>query len=54
MSAAAVACVLAAGAGAQAPRLAPDFALSALNGGAEVRLSALRGTPVVLLFWASH
>lgn len=34
-------------------RPAPDFALSPVDGSAQIRLSALRGTPVVLNFWAT-
>ncbi len=33
--------------------MAPDFSLTALRGGADVELSRLRGTPVVLNFFAS-
>jgi cytochrome c biogenesis protein CcmG, thiol:disulfide interchange protein DsbE len=38
--------------GTEEGKLAPDFLLGALDGG-EVRLSALRGQPVVLNFWAT-
>jgi cytochrome c biogenesis protein CcmG/thiol:disulfide interchange protein DsbE len=34
-------------------RAAPDFRLSELQGGREIRLSAQRGHPVVINFWAS-
>jgi len=34
-------------------RAAPDFVLSSLEGGAPVALSALRGRPVVVNFWAT-
>lgn len=46
--------VLAMSAGAQAPKPAPDFDLPALGSGPNVKLSTLKGTPVVLLFWAAH
>jgi len=38
--------------GTEEGQLAPDFLLGSLDGG-EVRLSALRGQPVVLNFWAT-
>src|SRR3989442_2034543 len=38
--------------GVQEGNLAPDFLVGSLDGG-EVRLSALRGQPVVLNFWAT-
>jgi len=38
--------------GTEEGKLAPDFLLGALDG-SEVRLSALRGQPVVLNFWAT-
>lgn len=34
-------------------KAAPDFTLTPLDGGAPVSLSALRGTPVVVNFWAT-
>jgi len=34
-------------------RVAPDFALKAVNGGSVVDLAAMRGKPVVLNFWAT-
>lgn len=34
-------------------RVAPDFELTSFNGGDSVRLSELRGQPVVINFWAS-
>jgi cytochrome c biogenesis protein CcmG/thiol:disulfide interchange protein DsbE len=34
-------------------RMAPDFTLEPLDGGPRVRLSELRGRPVVLNFWAT-
>ena len=32
---------------------APDFEISALNGAAKMRLSELKGKPVLLNYWAS-
>jgi cytochrome c biogenesis protein CcmG/thiol:disulfide interchange protein DsbE len=42
-----------AGAGAEVGSAAPDIQLPALDGGDDVRLSALRGQPVIINFWAS-
>jgi cytochrome c biogenesis protein CcmG, thiol:disulfide interchange protein DsbE len=42
-----------AGAGGEVGSPAPDFQLPALDGGDDVRLSELRGRPVIVNFWAS-
>jgi cytochrome c biogenesis protein CcmG/thiol:disulfide interchange protein DsbE len=34
-------------------RMAPDFALQAVNGGSVIDLASMRGKPVVLNFWAT-
>jgi cytochrome c biogenesis protein CcmG, thiol:disulfide interchange protein DsbE len=42
-----------AGVGGEVGSPAPDFQLSALDGGGDVRLTEFRGRPVIVNFWAS-